>query len=101
MAAQSVFTLSLSPHALPYLFLCPFISMLQRSPEWIRDGINGMRRITNRFGKSVVCSYEWKTLDLAIVLMPNAADLKMKLWLSHSPSIALFCLISSKATVSV
>lgn len=45
--------LALFPHALPYLSYCCAISILQKSPEWIRDGINGMRRITNQFGGSV------------------------------------------------
>lgn len=46
--------LALSPRALPYLSHCHSVSILHRSPEWIRDGINGMRRITNRFGRSVL-----------------------------------------------
>lgn len=52
--SQYLCFLALFPRALPYLSHCHSVSILQKSPEWIRDGINGMRRITNRFGRSVV-----------------------------------------------
>lgn len=71
-AAEPVFTLSpalslslarsLSPPAVPSLSLRLSISILQRSPEWIRDGIYGMRRITNRFWGSVALFFRVEKL---------------------------------------
>lgn len=47
---------------MPSLSLRLSISILQRSPEWIRDGIYGMRRITNRFWGSVALFFRVEKL---------------------------------------
>lgn len=106
--SASIYAFSLSPHALLYLSLCLPISILQRSPEWIRDGINGMRRITNRFGGSVALFFwvenfgygqcadaKWScrsdSHSLSLLLSPVSFHPKLLLAFNHWSHWGLFC----------